>query len=86
MKNIIVVALLIGLTACDFTNYQKSSDSYTLPKELSDCSMIAMSAPDSGRIFVVRCPNSTVSTDQPNGKHRQTIITIDGVEYERKEK
>lgn len=32
-------------------------------------------------LHVIRCPNSTVSTNYQSGKAPMNIITIDGVEY-----
>ena len=57
-----------------------------LTKGLEDCKLYWFTPVEDRRsITIVRCPNSTVSTNQEvtEGKitHVQTTITIDGVEY-----
>ena len=59
-----------------------------LTKGLEDCKLYSFIPGEHERsITIVRCPNSTVSTNQEvaEGKvtHVQTTITIDGVEYTR---
>ena len=59
-----------------------------LTKGLEDCKLYWFKPSENSRsISIVRCPNSTVSTNQKvtEGKitHVQTTITIDGVEYAR---
>ena len=55
------------------------------PKELADCSFHYLTNTNGQRLTVVRCPNSTTSTTVPSGKSTQTVVTVDGVEYVRKE-
>ena len=57
-----------------------------LTKGLEDCKLYWFKPSENSRsISIVRCPNSTVSTNQEvtEGKatHVQTTVTIDGVEY-----
>lgn len=57
-----------------------------LTKGLEDCKLYWFTPVENSRsISIVRCPNSTVSTNQEvtEGKvtHIQTTVTIDGVEY-----
>ena len=57
-----------------------------LTKGLEDCKLYWFTTGENSHsISIVRCPNSTVSTNQEvaEGKvtHVQTTVTIDGVEY-----
>ena len=66
----------------------KSTVALNLTKGLEDCKLYWFTPVEDRRsITIVRCPNSTVSTNQEvtKGKvtHVQTTITIDGVEYTR---
>lgn len=55
------------------------------PKELADCGFYHLTNVNGGRLTVVRCPNSTTSVTEPSGKSTKTTITVDGVEYVKKE-
>ncbi|MFA6199291.1 MAG: hypothetical protein WC679_02630 [Bacteroidales bacterium] len=57
-----------------------------LDSDLKDCKFYVADKP--GRVLdiqfiIARCPNSTTSTTTM-GKNSLTVITIDGVEYEKK--
>ncbi len=64
----------------------KATIGLNLTKGLEDCKLYWFTPVEHHRsITIVRCPNSTVSTNQEvtEGKvtHVQTTVTIDGVEY-----
>lgn len=59
---------------------------YTLPPEMSDCSVFKLETNENiPNLFVVRCPNSTTSTNwvEKQGKSdvQRSTIVVDGVEY-----
>lgn len=87
MKIFIAVAVLLALSGCGQPAEQwKSAASGDLKKVqgLEDCRATTI---DTGAspLYVIRCPNSTVSTTR-TGKNPVRTITEDGVEYEAKEK
>jgi hypothetical protein len=53
---------------------------YDIPKQLSDCTFVRLTASWNASIVVVRCPNSVTTTTVLN-KARTTTIVIDGVKY-----
>lgn len=53
-----------------------------MPKELADCRVYAVENTAGNRITVMRCPNSTTTTESPSGKSKAYVVVIDGVEYE----
>ena len=84
MKLLMVVLGVIMLTGCE-PSYKDYTESFTnLPEGLKDCKIYGIQNGNSMSLSVVRCPNSTVSTNQEvaEGKvtHVQTTTTIDGVE------
>lgn len=59
---------------------------YTLPPELSDCSVYKLDTNERiPNLVIVRCPNSTTSTNWTETQGRTTVqgstIVVDGVEY-----
>jgi len=83
MKIIVALFILIGLTAC-----KDSSEILNFPAaplELKDCSFFRLENSDGYTIRVARCPNSTTTTTYQVGKTTQSVVTIDGVEYIKKD-
>lgn len=94
-RTLFILASIIALVGCtcdpDHGCYPEKQQlanvsAVTVPG-LEECIMTQMYPGDRrNSIIVIRCPLSAVSVDQPNGKSRQTVVTIDGVEYVKKEK
>lgn len=55
------------------------------PEELSDCKFYYLTNSGGAGVTVVRCPNSATTTTRKEGKTTKTAVTIDGVEYVRKD-
>ena len=95
MKKILLASMLtLLLVGCEppkantttAATESQATIALNLTKGLEDCKMYWFTPVEFERsISIVRCPNSTVSTNQEvtEGKvtHVQTTITIDGVEY-----
>lgn len=83
MKRIIFLIAIISMFGCEKSTSQKDMSGYNLPPELQDCKTYTISNGWSN-MYVMRCPNSTTAVDYQKGKVRETVITIDGVEYVKK--
>ena len=63
----------------------QATNALKLTKGLEDCKLFQFPLTKYDEISIVRCPNSTVTTNQKiqQGKttYTQTTVTIDGVEY-----
>lgn len=86
MKALLVVLAAIVLTACS-PGYEEKHYS-VLPNELKDCKFYNVT--DGGStIKVVRCPNSQVTTTWTTSTGKSsvthTVVTIDGVQYQKVE-
>lgn len=92
MKKLILIPLLFSLIACSEPNVSDpgsediSTQALAMTKGLEDCKLYNFKSDKFGHILnIIRCPNSTVSTNQavPEGKTTriQTVVTIDGVDY-----
>jgi hypothetical protein len=80
MKKLLIIAS-IALAITGYTPSAKDiSEQYTLPEELSDCTITYLQGKYT-YLNVVRCPNSTTSTTYPVGKTTQTTVVIDGETY-----
>ena len=55
------------------------------PPELADCKFYDLSNKSGNHVRVVRCPNSVTTATYRQGKSTVSIVTIDGVEYVKKE-
>lgn len=80
--NICTLSLIFAasfLTACSFEPHARTEAFPVLPDDLKDCKFYNISNGNT-MLHVVRCPNSSVST-QTSGKNPQNIIVIDGVSY-----
>lgn len=79
-----IVGILIVLfisSGCEKT-YVEATDNYLLPFELQDCKVYYLSNSGGGSITVVRCPNSSTSTNYSSGKAKVNTNVIDGVKYQ----
>lgn len=82
MKNFLLIISLALLSACTPTTNSVDGD-FQKPPELADCKFFEMRSSGALNLMVVRCPNSTTST-QMSGKQKKRVIVIDGVEFEQK--
>jgi hypothetical protein len=79
---VLILAAAAALAAC--------SDSATeikyaaMPAELADCKVFYITNARGDSMTVVRCQNSSTSTEVRQGKTTQRTITVDGVEYVQK--
>ena len=80
MKKLLIIAsIALAITGCT-PSAKDISEQYTLPEELSDCTITYLQGKYT-YLNVVRCPNSTTSTTYPVGKTTQTTVIIDGETY-----
>jgi hypothetical protein len=80
MKKLLIIAsIALAITGCT-PSAKDISEQYTLPEELSDCTITHLQGKYT-YLNVVRCPNSTTSTTYPVGKTTQTTVVIDGETY-----
>lgn len=79
MRHFIFIAAALLVTACD--PYAKVVDAPVLPDGLKDCKFYVVSTNGSNYLNVVRCPNSTTSTNYTSGKAQHTTVVIDGKQY-----
>jgi len=87
MKNLMAVIIAaFTLVACDgsYNNVQAK----VTPPELADCHLIEWNPTGVRELYVVRCPNSTTTTNWTAGKHsnqHNTTVVIDGQTYQKVE-
>lgn len=74
MKKFILFALTIFLTSCGGARTSEISSIYSIPKEMSDCSIYFMTDGKLSNITVVRCPNSSTSTTTHEKNSRTSIV------------
>lgn len=85
MKKLLIIAsIALAITGCT-PSAKDISEQYTLPEELSDCTITYLQGKYT-YLNVVRCPNSTTSTTYPVGKTTNTTVVIDGETYAKVEK
>lgn len=88
MKKLLIIVVLLVIAGCCSgcsPGYQDVAAKYPLkPKELMDCQFFKLVNDNGSPITVVRCPNSTTSVTEQQGKTTTTTVVIDGVEYVRK--
>jgi hypothetical protein len=71
MKYILLLSL--ALTGCYSANYQETTGSYKMPKELEDCKIYTLQAEGwDPAIKVVRCPTET-TTSYKHGKATKSV-------------
>jgi hypothetical protein len=74
MKYILLLSL--ALTGCYSANYEESTGSYKMPKELEDCKIYTLQGEGiTPAIKVVRCPSQT-TTNYKHGKATRSV-TVD---------
>jgi hypothetical protein len=87
MKKILVLILNLGfLTGCNPPPASAGLAKYPVKAVgFEDCTFGKMTAPYEENLIVVRCPNSTTTTNYevPSGNSRRTVkvVVIDGIEY-----
>lgn len=74
-----LIAMSLVLAGCEPS---MNTPVVNIPKELEGCTYHEWNPEGHRLLYVVRCPNSITSTIS-SGKHQKTVITIDGVEYEK---
>lgn len=80
MKKLLIIAsIALAIIGCT-PSAKDISEQYTLPEELSDCTITYLQGKYT-YLNVVRCPNSTTSTTYRVGKTTQTTVVIDGETY-----
>ena len=92
MKKLLVISISIFtllLVGCDNPREVKK-DRYSIALEnskgLEDCKDFRLNHNDgTGSITVIRCPNSSTTTEYLEGKYTETTVVIDGVEYVKKQ-
>lgn len=80
------IAVFIALAGC--TPSANEIFVEVMPKALEDCKLYEIKSSGGSSIKVMRCPNSTTSTNYDTGGKHRTLhanIVIDGVTYEKKE-
>jgi len=77
-----LLAVALVLAGCGPRAPLNKTDEYILPEHLKDCSITLINS-GMRELYVVRCPNSTVSTKYQEGKTTKRVITVDGETYER---
>lgn len=86
MKYLLVIVAL-SLTGCggDAAPPRDLTTVYSLPPELSKCTIYRVDAKAEQKLTIMYCPNSTVVTGQmvPAGKSEKplSVVSIDGNEY-----
>lgn len=80
MNKLIPIVLITILTGCSADNRIVDNDYLqgNLPKALSDCT-----AYSGGGINIIRCPNSTTSTNFRLNKTNRSVVVVDNTTYEK---
>lgn len=84
MKRLFLIASLALVAGCNQETREVKYEK--LPDELRDCKTFYIQDSKLANLYVMRCPNSTTSVQHQSGKQTIRTVTIDGVEYELKEK
>lgn len=86
MKKILAIVLaVVALSGCEPSAKEVVME--VMPKALEDCNVYEIKDRYNVTIRVMRCPNSTTSTNYTTGgksKKHHTNIVIDGETYEKK--
>lgn len=86
MKKILITLLaVIALSGCEPSAREVIPE--VIPKELQDCRLYELKNRAGEYMKIMRCPNSTTSTNYTTGgksKTHHTDIVIDGTTYEKK--
>lgn len=77
MIKILIVSLLsISLLGCTKES-EEETEMYSLPKELSDCKVYFVDSSLRPNLTVVRCNNSTTTTQYRSGKTNVEVVVED---------
>lgn len=86
MKKILAIILaVVALSGCEPSAKEVVME--VIPKALEDCRLYELKSRSGEYIKVMRCPNSTTSTNFTTGgksKTHHSDIVIDGATYEKK--
>jgi len=83
MKIYLVAFAALMLIGC--SDSAKTVSYPAAPPELADCKFFFLTNKDGHSINVVRCPHSDTTATYRSGKSTVSTVTIDGVEYVKKE-
>lgn len=72
MKILSVLCLMVLLTACGAETRDRSSD-FKLNDDLKGCKVFTLDSDSAIRLYVVKCPNSIVSTTQVHDGESVTV-------------
>lgn len=92
LRGICLGFILTVIVACTAKYSDKYSETppVALPPELADCKFFKIERSSAPTLNVVRCPNSSTSVNWvtnhgKSGSKHHTTITVDGVEYVKKQ-
>lgn len=74
LKLLLAIFVMFSLTSCT-PSYDDNTGDYKLPPELSDCKIYELNA-NLKNLYVVRCPDSQVTTTTSCGKGCNRSVTI----------
>lgn len=80
-----VIGLSIAAVVTGCTDKYSEAQYPVLPAELKDCKFFNIENSGGGHMKIARCPNSMTSITHPQGKSHESTVTIDGIEYVKKE-
>lgn len=77
IKIVLVMFSVLFLASCT-PGYNDNTGSYKLPTELQDCKIFELNggAGNLTTLYVVRCPNSSVTTTSSCGKNCERSVTF----------
>ena len=84
MKKVALAVVLMALAGCDAKSNVMHFDA-ELPDGFKDCAFAKMLQKDGATYVIGRCPNSTTTVSQKQGKTQTSVAVVDGVEYVQKE-
>lgn len=80
IKYLTVVFLVFTVIGCNIRTEERTN-AFNVPKELSDCKIYSLGTNGSDNIAqiitVVRCPNSSTTTDYKSGKSTRSATVLD---------
>lgn len=72
-----IICVVLVLSACTPTA-REATHNYKLPSELSDCKIFRLMNDSGDVMYVMRCPNSSTTTNYSTGKTSRSITLIEG--------
>ena len=82
-----VVFTILLCQGCGSTKTENTTSSYSLPKELQDCTIHALSSERETSLVAMRCPASTTSLTYTVGSgktaHQETTVVVEASEKTR---